>query len=47
MCTKGTLYNLVQRNDLEKIKIPRLESSLEEQIADKMMNYLNQLQNKF
>jgi len=47
MFTKGTLYKLIQRNDFEKIKIPRLESSLEEQIVDKMMNYLSVLQNKF
>jgi restriction endonuclease S subunit len=47
MFTKGTLYKLIQRKDFEKIKIPRLKTDLEEQIADKMMNYLNQLQNKF
>ena len=47
MFTKGTLYKLIQRNDFEKIKIPRLESSLEEQIVEKMMNYLSVLQNKF
>ncbi|SCN23676.1 Type I restriction modification DNA specificity domain protein [Clostridium sp. N3C] len=47
MFTKGTLYKLIQRKDFEKIKIPRLESSLEEQIVDKMMNYLSVLRNKF
>ena len=47
MFTKGTIYKLIQRKDFEKIRIPRLRADLEEQIADKMMNYLNQLQIKY
>ena len=47
MFTKGTIYKLIQRRDFEKIRIPRLRADLEEQIADKMMNYLNQLQIKY
>ncbi len=47
MFTKGTLYKLIQRKDFERIRIPRLREELEEQIVDKMMNYLSVLQNKF
>jgi restriction endonuclease S subunit len=47
MFTKGTIYKLIQRNDFEKIKIPRLRADLEKQIIEKMMNYLSVLQNKF
>ncbi|AEF93185.1 hypothetical protein Desca_0281 [Desulfotomaculum nigrificans CO-1-SRB] len=46
MFTKGTLYKLIQRKDFEKIKIPRLRTDLEEQIAGKMMNYLIELQDQ-
>lgn len=46
MFTKGTLYKLIQRKDFEQIKIPRLEGSLEEQIAGKMLNYLTKLRNQ-
>jgi len=44
MFTKGTLYRFIQRNDFEKIKIPRLDIELEEQIVNKMINYLNMIQ---
>jgi len=47
MFAKGTLYKLIERNDFEKIKIPRLRADLEGQIANKMMDYLNLLQNRF
>jgi restriction endonuclease S subunit len=47
MFTKGTIYKLIQKNDFEKIKIPRLKSSVEQQIVNKMIHYLSVLQNKF
>lgn len=43
MFTKGTLYKYIERKDFEKIKIPRLGTGLEKEIAHKMMNYLNEL----
>lgn len=46
MFTKGTIYKLVQRRDFEKIKVPRLKSELEEQIAGKIKRYLITLQNQ-
>lgn len=39
MVSKGTLYKLVQREDFEKIKIPRLNKETELNIAIKMKEY--------
>ena len=41
MFTKGTLYKLVQREDFEKIKIPRLNKEMELTISSKMKEYTN------
>ena len=37
MFTKGTLYKLIQKEDFEKIKIPRLTINTEDLISDKIM----------
>lgn len=44
MISKGTIYKLVQRQDFEKIKIPRLTRDIEELISKKIKEYIYILQ---
>ncbi|URZ04228.1 restriction endonuclease subunit S domain-containing protein [Clostridium felsineum] len=44
MISKGTIYKLVQRQDFENIKVPRIERDIEYLISNKIKNYIDILQ---
>lgn len=44
MISKGTIYKLVQRQDFEKIKIPRFKRDIEDLISNKIKDYIFILQ---
>lgn len=47
MFTRGAVSKLIQRKDFEKIKIPRLQSDIEEKLGNMLSIYINELEDYY